>query len=268
VSWTQIEGVAYWSLFVAAFLGVAVWESFRTKRPLTVSAGRRWGKHGILYVVSAVITALVLRVNPVFTAALVAHNRFGLLNKDWIPFAVRCVLTVLVLDFVKYAVHRAHHSWPLLWRVHQVHHSDPDFDVSTAGRAHPIEVLLTQGVTLTVIVVLAPPMGAVLTAELLACFQSFFEHANAALPPQIERWIRSFLVTPDLHRVHHSREVCDQFRNLGEVFPWWDKLFGSYSAAPQAGEEAWTPGLEGLEGETTLGVRFMLEQPLRTPPSA
>jgi sterol desaturase/sphingolipid hydroxylase (fatty acid hydroxylase superfamily) len=266
VQWIKIEGAAYWSIFVAAFLGVAVWESVRVKRPLTVPAGRRWGRHGALYAISFGIAAVVLRANPVFTAALAAHNRFGLLNKSWLPFAARCVLTVLLLDLVKYAVHRAHHSVALLWRVHQVHHSDPDFDVSTAGRAHPVEVLLTQGATLLAIVALAPPPGAVLAAELLACFQSFFEHANASLPPSVEGWLRRFVITPDLHRVHHSREVWDQSRNLGEIFPWWDKLLGSYSAAPRAGEQAWAPGLEGFQGEGALGVRFMLEQPLRRPP--
>ena len=266
--WIQIEGAAYWSVFVAAFLGVAVWESFRTKRPLTTSAGRRWGSHGILFGIGAVIAAVVLRVNPVFTAALVSHSRFGLLNKNWLPFAARCILTVLLLDFVKYAVHRAHHSLPLLWRVHRVHHSDPDFDVSTAGRAHPVEMLLTHGATLAAIAVLAPPLGAVLAAELLACFQSFFEHANASLSPGTEVWLRRFIVTPDLHRIHHSREAWDQSRNLGEIFTWWDKLLGSFSAAPRAGEQSWTPGLEGFQGESALGVRFMLEQPLHAPPPA
>jgi sterol desaturase/sphingolipid hydroxylase (fatty acid hydroxylase superfamily) len=119
---------------------------------------------------------------------------------------------------------------------------------------------------LTAIVVLAPPPGAVLTAELLACFQSFFEHANASLPASVESWLRLLLVTPDLHRVHHSKEVWDQSRNLGEIFPWWDKVFGTYSARPRGGDEKWEPGLEDFQGEDTLRLRFMLAQPLHTPP--
>jgi sterol desaturase/sphingolipid hydroxylase (fatty acid hydroxylase superfamily) len=266
VRWVQIEGFAYWSLFVAAFLGVAIWESVAGKRALTVSAGRRWGSHAMLYAAGMVVVALVLRLNPVFTASLVAQSRFGVLNKPWIPLTLRFVAAVLILDVVKYAVHRAHHAVPILWRVHLVHHSDPDFDVSTAGRAHPIEVLLTQGATLTAIAVLAPPVGAVLAAELLACFQSFFEHANASLPPRVEAAVRGFLVTPDLHRIHHSKEIWDQSRNLGEIFPWWDKLFRSYSVGSKAAE--WVPGLEGFQGDTTMDLRLMLTQPLRMPPAS
>ena len=171
--WVQIEGFAYWSLFVAAFLGVAVWESVAAKRALTVSAGRRWGSHAMLYAAGMVVVALVLRLNPVFTASLVAQSRFGVLNKPWIPLALRFVAAVLLLDLVKYAVHRAHHAVPILWRVHLVHHSDPDFDVSTAGRAHPIEVFLTQGATLTAIAILAPRWRPFLQPSFWPVFRAF-----------------------------------------------------------------------------------------------
>lgn len=263
--WVQIEGVAYWSLFVAVFLCVAIWESVAAKHALNIPAGRRWGKHGLLFVGSMLAVALLLRMNPVFAAMYASHNRYGLLNTAALPFAFRCILAVLILDFVKYAVHRAHHAFPLLWRVHQIHHSDPDFDVSTAGRAHPIEVLLTQGATLAAVFILAPPVVAVLIAELLACFQSFFEHANASLPAGVERGLRWWIVTPDLHRVHHSREVWDQSRNLGEIFTWWDRLLGTYSSIPQAGLEQWTPGLEEVGSADAMRLRFLLTQPLHPP---
>lgn len=263
--WTQIEGAAYWSLFVATFLGVAIWESIRAKRPLTTPASRRWSRHGMLFTLNAVLVAVVLRINPVVAAVAAAHSRFGVLNKIWIPFVVRCVLAVLLLDLVKYAVHRAHHSVPWLWRVHVVHHSDPDFDVSTAARAHPIEMLLTQGATLAAIGLLAAPPVAVLGAELLACFQSFFEHANASLPSWIEKLVRRLIVTPDMHRIHHSQDASEQSRNLGEIFPWWDRMLGTYCARPKAGDEMVT-GLKGFGGNRTLGLRFLLTQPLEAPP--
>ena len=219
----------------------------------------------MLFAISGAISAIVLRVNPVFTAVAMADNRFGILNKTWAPWALRVILAVLVLDFVKYAVHRACHSLPWLWRVHQVHHSDPDLDVSTATRAHPVEVLLNHGVTLGAVALLAPPPVAVLAAELLACFQSFFEHANASLPAWFEKPLRRWIVTPDMHPIHHSNQVWEQSRNLGEIFPWWDKLLGTYSADPLGGEDGWVPGLAGLDGQSTVGLGFMLTEPLQTP---
>ena len=151
------------------------------------TTGRRWRNHGIVLMAGLLISASILRVGPVFAAVAVANSRFGLLNKTWLPFLVRCLVAVLLLDLAKYGLHRTLHSIYYLWRVHQVHHSDPDFDVSTALRAHPIEVFLTQSAYLAGIVLLAPPAAAVLIAELMAVFQSFFEHANASLPKSIEK---------------------------------------------------------------------------------
>jgi sterol desaturase/sphingolipid hydroxylase (fatty acid hydroxylase superfamily) len=171
------------------------------------------------------------------------------------------VLALLLLDFVKYATHWTYHSVPFLWRVHQVHHSDPDFDVSTGTRVHPIEVVLTQGVYLGVIAIFAPPVLGVLIAELAGAFQSFFGHANASLPGWMEKPLRVLFVTPDMHRIHHSEEVVEQFRNLGEIFPWWDRLFRTYLAAPAAGQDAMVVGLKGYQNNGSLGVAFMLKQP-------
>jgi len=136
VTWQQIESVTYWSLFVAAFLLVAVWETKRPQRNLSVPAGRRWGNHAILLTVGAVCTTLILRATPVaFAAAAAGGGRTGVLSKSWLPWWAIGIATVLLLDLTKYVTHRLFHSVPWLWRVHQVHHSDPDFDVSTAASA-------------------------------------------------------------------------------------------------------------------------------------
>ena len=186
MSWARIESGAYWFVFVAAFLGVAIWESFRPRRTLSVATERRWANHGLLLVVCTILSAAIYRASPVVLAASVAGSRFGLLNKPWLPFAARCILTVLVLDLVKYVLHRACHSVALLWSVHQVHHSDPDFDVSTAFRVHPIELIFTQLGYFGVIAAVAPPPVAVLIAELATTFHSFVGHANARFP----EWLR------------------------------------------------------------------------------
>jgi sterol desaturase/sphingolipid hydroxylase (fatty acid hydroxylase superfamily) len=261
VPWPRIESYTYWFLFVAAFLSVAVWESFRPRRRLSGPPERRWGRHAAILVVCTIVSVGLFRVSPVMVALSVADNRFGILSKAWIPYAGRCVLAVFLLDFVKYAMHWAYHAVPWLWRVHQVHHSDPDFDVSTGTRAHPIEVVLTQGAYLGVIAIVAPPVLAVLIAESISAFQSFFGHANASLPGWIEKPLRLLLVTPDMHRIHHSEVVREQSRNLGEIFPWWDRLFRTYLDAPAAGQEAMIVGLKGYQNDASLGVVFMLKQP-------
>jgi len=212
-------------------------------------------------VVGTVISVGIYRVSPVVVAVAFAGNRYGLLNKPWIPFIGRCILAVLLLDFVKYAIHRAFHSVSFLWRVHQVHHSDPDFDVSTAARVHPIEIILTQAAYLSVTAMFAPPVAGVLIAELISAFQSFFGHANACLPGWVENPLRLVFVTPDMHRIHHSEEVEEQFANFGDSLPWWDYLLRTYRAAPAAGQKGMVVGLKGYQNDASLGLVFMLTQP-------
>jgi len=261
VTWDKIESYSYWVVFAATFLGVAVWESFRPKRTLSVGPERRWGRHGLVLIVCTVISVGLYRVSPVVVAMVFADNRYGLLNKPWIPFLGRCVLAILLLDLAKYAVHRAFHSVAFLWRVHRVHHSDPDFDVSTSARVHPIEVVLTQGAYFAVIAIFAPPIIGVLTAEILSAFESFFGHANASLPEWVEKPLRRLFVTPDMHRIHHSEEIGEQCTNYGDCFPWWDRLFRTYLADPAAGRDRMVVGLKGYQNDASLGVAFMLTQP-------
>jgi sterol desaturase/sphingolipid hydroxylase (fatty acid hydroxylase superfamily) len=265
VHWVRIEGAVYWTVFVATFLGLAIWESLQPKHKAEKTE-RRWSKHGLLLVICTILSVGLWRISPVVLAANVAGRRFGALNQTWIPFAVRCILAILVLDLIRYATHRVSHSINLLWRVHQVHHSDPEFDVSTGARVHPIEVIWTQGAYLAAVAILAPPVAAVLIAEVTAGFQSFFSHANASLPRGLERPLRLVFVTPDMHRVHHSVEVSEQFKNLGDIFPWWDRLFGTYLAVPQAGDDGLVTGLEGFQNDRSLGLGFMLTQPFRREP--
>jgi sterol desaturase/sphingolipid hydroxylase (fatty acid hydroxylase superfamily) len=266
VTWISIEGRAFWALFTAAFIGIAIWESVRPKRMLSGAVERRWGSHAIMLLAASLVTTVLYRLSPVVLASSVAGSRFGVLNKPALPFVARCLLTLLVLDLVKYALHRTTHSVHLLWRLHQVHHSDPDFDVSTAIRHHPAEAIFTQGAYLAAIAVLAPPAGAVLAAELASCVQGFVMHANASLPGWLEKSLRWIYITPDLHRIHHSAEMSEQSRNLGDVLPWWDHLFRTYLAHPAAGQDGIVIGLKGIQPDRSLSPAFMLMSPFRTLP--
>ena len=261
--WDRIEGPAYWICFVAMFLAVAVWESFQPKRKLSIAAERRWKNHGALLVIAIATATLVLRASPVVLSVIVAGSRFGILNKPWAPLIVRGAIAVVLLDMLQYWIHWSFHHVPWLWRVHQVHHSDPDYDVSTAARFHPLEVLFTQAVRLGAIALLAPPAAAVLIAELLTVILNLSAHANASLPSWMEKVLRAVLITPDLHRVHHSRDIGEQQRNLGQTFPWWDRVFGTYTARSASREGDFRTGLEGLENYDCLGIGFMLAEPFR-----
>lgn len=260
--WLQLESRTYWLAFAATFLAVAVWESWRPRRRLSMPLERRWARHGLILLVCTVISTTMFRATPVAVALAWADSRFGVLNKAALPFAVRWVAGVLVLDLTRYAVHWCLHA-TRLWHVHQVHHSDPDFDLSTGARAHPLEVILMQGANIATIMLLAPPVSAVLFVELASVAQSFFSHANVSLPAYIERRLRYLCVTPDMHRIHHSAQVAEQSRNFADLFAFWDHLFGTYLAEPAAGHEQMIVGLEECQDERSLGVGWMLLRPFR-----
>jgi sterol desaturase/sphingolipid hydroxylase (fatty acid hydroxylase superfamily) len=264
-SWQRLEARSYWILLVVSFLAVALWESRRPKLALTVAPERRWSRHGILMLLYSGIWMAIYRAGPVVVALRFAGSRFGLLNKLALPYSARFVLAILALDFVRYAAHWTEHHVPLLWRLHMVHHSDPDFDVSTGFRAHPLEVVYTQGALLAAVAILAPPVAAVLTVELLTCVESSFGHANVILPGWLERSLRAVIVTPDMHRIHHSADAREQCRNLGDVFPWWDRLLGTYLAHAASGDRILV-GLEGVDKARSVDLSFMLAEPFLAQP--
>jgi sterol desaturase/sphingolipid hydroxylase (fatty acid hydroxylase superfamily) len=262
-NWVQLEVRSYWLVLVVSFLAVAVWESWRPKLRLKIPTEARWWRHGIVLILCSVVWEAVYRVGPVAAAIRFAGNPYGLLNRPAVPYAARFVLTFLALDLVRYAAHWAEHHVPLLWRMHQVHHSDPDFDVSTGFRAHPLELVFTQGAYLAAVVILAPPVAAVLAAELITAVESSFAHANARLPAWLEKPLRAVVVTSDMHRIHHSEDAAEQMRNLGDIFSWWDRLFGTYLDRPAAGADLIVVGLKGFQNARSADLGFMLSQPFR-----
>jgi sterol desaturase/sphingolipid hydroxylase (fatty acid hydroxylase superfamily) len=257
------QGAAYWSIFVVMFLAVAAWESVFPWRKLRNAPERRWANHSALFAICLVASAPLMRLSVVATAALASRNPFGLLHQPWMPEAVRWVAAILLLDMVHYWVHWAFHHVAFLWRVHEVHHSDPDFDVSTSVRFHPIEVVGSQLVFLAGVALLAPPPAVALLSELLSLVLNFFTHANAAPPAWADSALRAVFITPDMHRTHHSTEIAEQSTNLGQTFSFWDRLFGTYQHQPAAGPAEVVTGLNGFLGSESLGVGFMLAEPFR-----
>jgi sterol desaturase/sphingolipid hydroxylase (fatty acid hydroxylase superfamily) len=253
-------------VFVAGFLCVAALESWRPKMQLTTRTERRWTVNAITFLLSSIFSAGLLRMNPVFIAIGVSDSRFGVLNQEWLPIVFRFVLAILAIDLGRYVSHVCFHRFHFLCRNHHVNHSDPDFDVATGLRAHPFETVLTQGVTLATIAILAPPISAVVVGELLSCLQSFLTHANLVVPARLEPMLRSVIITSDMHRIHHSANIAEQSRNFGELLPWWDRLFGTYLAEPAAGQDHMIVGLEGVSTRESLRIPILLAHPFRRDP--
>ena len=249
-----------WWVFVSAIVLIGLAETFRPRRDLSKPTGRRWIANGLLACTQTGVYAL-LPVGATLLAALVQKSPYGLLNRAAVPLALRIVLAVMVLDLSHYALHYLLHRFPWLWRVHQVHHSDPDFDLTTGVRTHPLEMVLTEGAHLATIALLAPPPLAVIALGMFTAMQNLFSHANLLLPAWFDAVLRRVLVTPDVHRIHHSDSVVEQNTNFGFVFPWWDRLFGTYLAAPAQGHQSMGIGLQGFKDNRSMNILHLLAMP-------
>lgn len=261
--WRQHEGALVWSALLLGFVTFVIWETFRPRNKLVTSAGRRWVRHAVLSLLINSPLAWIFPVSAVVMAASVSHNPYGILNRAALPAILRYVIAVLLLDLIRYLQHRLYHSIPLLWRIHRVHHADPDCDWSTSLLFHPGEVALTQATYLAAVAFLAPPPLAVLGIELVSILQTFFEHANIAIPERIDAFLRRFLITPDLHHIHHSDQMADQNANFGTVFSWWDWCFRTYLPLPAAGHRDIQFGLPELD-RRGLSLPRLLALPFRT----
>jgi sterol desaturase/sphingolipid hydroxylase (fatty acid hydroxylase superfamily) len=262
MDWLHRQETVEWVLFIGAFLGIAVWETFLPQHDSTWSVARRWRGHALLFAISGIVSAVLLRVSAVAVASAVSGSRFGLLNRPWLPALLRFALALGLLDLVRYATHRVFHAVPFLWRIHEVHHSDPDYDVSTAVRFHPLETLLDQLIFLAAVWLLAPDPLAVFVSELGTTLLNLFAHANGSVPAAIERLLQGVLITPQLHRIHHSQDIEDQQRNFGQTFSWWDRVFGTWRGG--RGDQAFATGIRGLSDERIDKVGFMLREPFLT----
>jgi sterol desaturase/sphingolipid hydroxylase (fatty acid hydroxylase superfamily) len=219
--------------------------------------------HGVLLAVSTAILALFLRVSPLVLAVEIQHRNWGLLNNAAIPEFLRGMLAVVLFDAIYYVTHRTLHWSPWLWRFHQVHHSDPDYDISTGLRFHPLEVAIDSFVFLGGVYLLAPPPWAVVASKLLAEVINSVVHANAILPDNLDRAARRLIVTPHMHRIHHSQQPAEHHGNYGQTFSWWDRLLGTYrDHTPQDGQLRL--GLEAVAGENSSAVGFLLAAPFRS----
>jgi len=222
--------------FVGMLALIGAWEIVAPRRALTLSKAQRWSANLGLVALNTVLLRVIFPLAGAGMAAFCAENGWGILNHFQVPAILAVPLAVIALDFVIWLQHVMVHAVPLFWRLHRVHHADPDYDVTTGARFHPLEIVLSMLIKFATIVVLGPPVVAVVIFEVLLNATAMFNHGNIGLPATLDRVLRRVLVTPDMHRVHHSIQDDETNSNFGFNLPWWDRLFGTYRDQPRAGQ--------------------------------
>ena len=229
--------------FFGMFALVATWEVIAPRRALTLSRLLRWSNNLGLVFFNSFILRLLFPAAAVGVTVFASEHGWGLLNYYPLPFLLAVTLSVVAMDFIVYLQHVMVHAVPALWRLHRVHHADPDYDVTTGARFHTFEIILSMLIKFATIIVIGPPVVAVVIFEVLLNATAMFNHGNIKLPLGLDRVLRLFVVTPDMHRVHHSVEDDEANCNFGFSLPWWDRLFGTYRDQPRAGHEGMTIGI-------------------------
>jgi sterol desaturase/sphingolipid hydroxylase (fatty acid hydroxylase superfamily) len=240
------EALLRLGFFLGTFAFMALWEWLAPRRILTVSKVLRWANNlGIVFLYTALLRVL-FPAAAVGMAVFAQSRGWGLLNHFDITYALAVLIAVVAMDVTIYMQHVMFHAVPALWRLHGVHHADLDFDVTTGARFHPIEIILSMLIKFAVIAVLGSPPVSVVIFEVLLNATAMFNHSNARIRPATDAVLRWLVVTPDMHRVHHSVEHDESNSNFGFNLPWWDRLLGTYRSQPRAGHEAMTIGLDSF----------------------
>ncbi|MET0085623.1 MAG: sterol desaturase family protein [Sedimenticola sp.] len=231
------------SFFIAVFAVIAAWELLSPRRELTVSKGARWVSNLGIVALNTAIVRLLFPTAAIGVALFAQQQGWGLFNHLQVPPWIAVVASVVILDFMIWLQHVVVHAIPLLWRLHRVHHADLDYDVTTGARFHPIEILLSMLIKFAVILLLGPPVLAVVAFEIILNAMAMFNHGNIRLPAALDAVLRMLLVTPDMHRVHHSVEDDETNSNFGFNLSIWDRMFGTYKAEPRDGQLGMTIGI-------------------------
>ncbi len=255
------------TLRLAAFASILavmmLWEIASPCRRRGIPRLLRWSGNLGIVALDNVLVRLLFPVTVAAFAATLHRNGYGLLGLVAWPNWLEVMIALIVLDLAIYLQHVLFHAVPGLWRLHRMHHADLEFDTTTGLRFHPVEILMSMGIKFGVVAALGPPVLAVVLFEILLNGTSLFNHGNVSLPKQLDRVLRWIVVTPDMHRVHHSIIPAETNSNFGFNLPWWDRLFGTYREQPREGHQGMTIGIEAFRSEGDLRLDRMLWQPLR-----
>ncbi|MEW6683688.1 MAG: sterol desaturase family protein [Nitrospirota bacterium] len=252
---------------LASFFGIfalmAVWELMAPRRPLTAARMKRWPTNLSIVLLNTLTAHLLFSTTAVGAAVLAAQNQWGVLNLVEWPAGLRVLAALVAMDFALYLQHVVFHAVPILWRLHMMHHADLDVDVTTGARFHPIEIVLSMVIKLAAIALIGAPPMAVLTFEVVLNATSMFNHSNVRMPRRLDRALRWIVVTPDMHRIHHSVLRDETNSNFGFSLPWWDRLLGTYRPDPAKSQVDMPLGLEQFRNPRELTLVGSLVLPFR-----
>lgn len=257
------ETVIRLSAFIGIFVVMTLWELASPKRTLEAPRSARWPSNVAVVVIDSILLRLLFPLAAVGTAFWADAQGFGLMNWLALPEPIAVILCVIALDGAIYVQHVVFHKVPILWRLHRMHHADTGFDVTTALRFHPIEIILSMGIKMTVVTALGAPALAVVIFEFLLNGSAMFNHGNVRLPASLDRILRFLIVTPDMHRIHHSAERIETDSNYGFSLSIWDRLFRTYRDQPKKGQDGLIIGLEYFRDAKELRIDQMLIQPFK-----
>jgi len=258
-----LDGLERLAIFIAVLLIMIALELLIPRRQLRHSRWQRWSANFSLSLLSMVLMRFTIASAALFAATIASENKWGLLNHIDLGIGMQFILSIVLLDLAIYGQHRASHQWPWLWRLHKVHHTDLDFDVTTAIRFHPIEILLSMCYKVVCILIIGVNPVAVIIFEIILSSCALFNHSNVKLPLAIDKVLRLVLVTPDMHRVHHSVIQTETDSNYGFSMSVWDRLFGSYVAQPKLGHNNMTIGLSQYQHIDDVSVSRLLLMPFK-----
>jgi len=251
--------------FIIILALLMIWESIFQRKERVDSRRRRAARNLSLVLANNLIVRLALPVIPATFAVFAGQQGWGLLNYFEVPAAIQWLATIVVFDFIIYIQHVLFHAIPVLWRLHMIHHADLDIDATTGLRFHPLEILISLLIKLGAVAAFGFPAGAVILFEIILNATSMFNHSNIFIPFSADRWIRRLIVTPDMHRVHHSVIIRELNSNFGFNLSWWDRLCGTYKAQPTAGHAGMTIGLAPYR--KPLSFWRILSMPFTDPPA-
>jgi len=257
------EPVIRLSVFILLLAFLALLENISPRRKPRYSKGSRWISNFGISILNSTTVALILPIVGAGAALLADERNWGLFNRLDTPALFSIPLYIIAFDFTIYVQHRLFHKFKPLWRLHRIHHTDLDYDVSTGVRFHPLSIFISAGIKLGLILALGPPAIAVIVSEIVLNATSMFNHSNIKLPHRLDAALRYLIVTPDMHRIHHSVIAQEHNRNFGFNFPWWDKIFNTYKDQPSKGQDAIDIGISGYEEDVSIGILPLLIQPFR-----
>lgn len=255
------EGAIRLGVFLGVLGAMTLWEILSPKRPLRLKKSSRWASNLLLVLLDTVAVRFLVPITITQFALQVEGAKLGLLNMTPLPSWLKVLTAVVILDFIIYLQHLMFHAVPFLWKLHMIHHADLDIDVTTGVRFHPIEILISIGIKLGTVYVLGAPALAVLIFEVVLNGCAMFNHSNVQIPKAWDSVLRVLLVTPDMHRVHHSVIMPETNSNFGFNIPLWDRLCGTYRAQPEKGHLGMTIGLSQLQNSNVAKLSWILAAP-------